>query len=66
MTRICSTCKKVMGWKCVRCGTNLTDCSGLGHFGWCQRCTSIRGKKAGGITHGICNECEGKVKEGVG
>jgi phage FluMu protein Com len=63
MTRICSYCDKVMGWKCEKCNTELTDLSEVFLNAWCPRCASWRKKDEGGTTHGICPECEGKVKE---
>lgn len=63
MTRTCSYCKKVMGYKCHECNTPLSNPSL--EFGYCSGCDDIRGLRDGGTTHGICNECEGKMKEKV-
>ena len=65
MTRICSYCKKPMGYKCGECGHDLDDLGLAFLYAWCPRCVSYRRKDAGGTTHDICTECEGKVKEEV-
>lgn len=66
MTRICSTCKKVMGYKCHKCGGELErvhlQAPRYEEWGTCNTCSGCFDLTEGGPTHGICKKCEGKVK----
>ena len=57
MTRICSYCKKVMGYKCPNCNTELNAIAGDAEWGHCPTCNDEKPLDYGGTTHGICDKC---------
>ena len=72
MTRICSYCKKPMGWKCGECGLKSKELFRL--LNWMAKtpdwgktfiCPNNHIEGPEPYTHGICNECERKEKEKV-
>ena len=62
MTRICSYCKKVMGYKHSKCGDMLWPIPYDNESGYCETCDDVVKFNEGGTTHGICKECEGEMK----
>ena len=71
MTRICSYCDKLMGWKCHKCSTTITPSrvplihGGVSRKGFCSKCFKTRLLESGGTTHSICDDCIEKEKEKV-
>lgn len=63
MTRICSHCKKVMGYKCGTCGAASVEYQCHPYIDRIFHCTNDHMHGPEGLTHGICEECAAKVKE---
>lgn len=71
MTRVCGECKRYLGERCRACGSeNLTlhrETNSLNSpiSFRCRDCEHSFWPGEGGITTGLCEECEARLKEEV-
>jgi len=66
MTRRCAWCRKQMGEKCPKCGSDrcaeIAKVRGKTPVYGCDECRFVFREGQGGITHGMCDSCMREAK----